>query len=182
MLNCILTIWLHPYQSPNQHGFWPGRGTLTAYRDLLTEIHNYRAYLSIFHTSRRQREAGCTGEFDLKSCFDVIQIQEALNLIVKTTTNWSFPQELINRITQMNQSLPRPGKDALALKTTIEWTDEQKAYDVLKYFGMDLTTISKEELVNFLNKHGIKAHVNLSEDGEGDRCRCRTAGDHPNNK
>nr|QNH92679.1 hypothetical protein [Wolfiporia cocos] len=131
MLNSIMTIWLHPYQSPHQHGFWPGRGPMTAYKDLLSAVN----------------QSENVYEFDLQGCFDQIQIEEA----IETIGNTGLPSNWRKQLCDLNRRLPRPGKDYL--EPLINWTDEQKAYDVLKYFGLDLTTIKKEDLIMFFALH-----------------------------
>jgi hypothetical protein len=55
--NNILMVWLNPYIHPSQHGFIPGRGTLTAWQSLITRIESRSIY-----------------EFDMKKFFDSVNL------------------------------------------------------------------------------------------------------------
>lgn len=64
-LSNILTIYLQPEMGPNQHGFLPGRGTLTAWKHLLSLIPGSR---DIY-------------EFDLKGFFDNVKVKPVMEAL-----------------------------------------------------------------------------------------------------
>jgi retron-type reverse transcriptase len=84
-LNNILLVWLSPYLHPSQHGFRPGRGTLTAWQELMRKTN----YNSIY-------------EFDMTKFFDSVNLHylEKILLITK------IPKYAVDLIIRWNQTLP----------------------------------------------------------------------------
>ena len=109
-INILMTVFFTPYQSPNQHGFWPGRGTDTAWKQIHTEVlGNANIY-----------------EFDLEAFFDRInltyidQILESINL----------HPTMRKIIDTLNRSLPISGG-----KLPQDWESEQEHLeDVIYYY------------------------------------------------
>lgn len=84
-LNNILLVWFSAYTHPSQHGFIPGKGTLTAWRELsemLTSRHIY--------------------EFDLRKFFDSINLCYLSRILTIT----GIPNNIVSHIIKWNQTLP----------------------------------------------------------------------------
>jgi len=71
-LNNILLVWFNPYIHPNQHGFIPGRGTLTAWQSLVNKLDSRSIY-----------------EFDMKKFFDSVN----LDYLAKTMRATGIPPD-----------------------------------------------------------------------------------------
>lgn len=115
-LNLIMIIYFGPYQSPNQHGFWPGRGTDTAWKQIHSEV---LVSNNIY-------------EFDLKSFFDTINLTY-LNQILESI---GLPEELLKMIDVMSRSLPKSEQsDAPPGVSFPTWLNNQEHYeDVIHYY------------------------------------------------
>jgi hypothetical protein len=85
-LNNILLVWLSPYVHPQQHGFYPGRGTLTAWKHLMTKLSSRSIY-----------------EFDMKQFFDTVNLQYLENVLLIT----GIPSKITKLIISWNQALPK---------------------------------------------------------------------------
>lgn len=83
----ILSILLVPQISKSQHGFIPGRGTLSCWKELLTKIEDPYIY-----------------EFDLKKCFDNIDIFKTLTTIFELSKT---PEHIINHFGSICYSPPK---------------------------------------------------------------------------
>ena len=111
-----MIIFFGPYQSANQHGFWPGRGTDTAWKQIHSEV------LNSTHIY----------EFDLKSFFDTINLSY-LNMILEQI---ELPLELREMLNIMSRSLPKSEqKDAPSGVKFSTWSSDQEHYeDVILYY------------------------------------------------
>lgn len=65
MLNTAFAIWLEPFWEEGQHGYYPGKGTLTAWREILKKL----SAKDIF-------------EFDLKQFFPSVEIQALTKILI----------------------------------------------------------------------------------------------------
>lgn len=77
-LQNILVIFLSPYISGNQHGFYPGRGSMTAWQQVLSEVISSP---NIY-------------EFDLRKFFDSIN----LDYLSKVLLTLGLPSSLVDGI------------------------------------------------------------------------------------
>lgn len=90
MIANFLYIFLEDYFLKSQHGFIPGRGTLSAWIDLLKKIHNYK-YIY---------------EFDLKQFFPSVNVHE----ISRILRNLQVPSDFNKFLELINTSQPNlPG-------------------------------------------------------------------------
>lgn len=80
-----MLLWLTHYIHPSQHGFVPGRGTLTAWQELSTKLDHSHIY-----------------EFDLRKFFDSVNLCY-LSKILKIT---GIPIPIVELIIKWNQTLP----------------------------------------------------------------------------
>lgn len=85
----ILSIALKEVIPTNQHGFYPGRGTLTAWKSLLSKIKSPNIY-----------------EFDLRSCFNNIEIGTTLNSLYKETQTTEYIETLLESISYSTPNFP----------------------------------------------------------------------------
>jgi len=92
MLNNFLFIYIQDNFLPSQHGFIPGRGTLTAW----TEVMKIEKFDYIF-------------EFDLMKFFDEVSLRE----ISKKLIEWKVPREFVWWLEKMNMSQPKLPKKRL---------------------------------------------------------------------
>lgn len=83
----IMTIWVYYNISSEQHGFVPQRGTLTAWKSLLSKINKYD-YIY---------------EFDLEKCFDKIRLDSQKVLM----ENIGIPKDFSTWFYRMNKSVPK---------------------------------------------------------------------------
>lgn len=115
-INILMTVFFTPYQSANQHGFWPERGTDTAWKQIHSEV---LVSKNIY-------------EFDLKSFFDTINLTY-LNQILESI---GLPQELLKMIDVMSRSLPKSEQsDAPKGVSFPTWLNNQEHYeDVIHYY------------------------------------------------
>jgi len=77
-LNMIILIWLSTYQHRSQHGFIPGKGTDSAWKQLHEEV----------------IDAKYIYEFDLKEFFDRVN----LDYLSKTLKQTGIPKELVHQL------------------------------------------------------------------------------------
>ena len=92
-LNRILQVWLSPYTHPSQHGFIPGRGTTTAWRQIHDEV----------------LESPNIYEFDLKKYFDSVN----LDYLKTTLKSMQLPSLLIDRIIKWSRTAPENSTHSL---------------------------------------------------------------------
>lgn len=84
--NAILTIWFLRHQHPSQHGFWPGRGTTTAWKEIHAKvIPSDNIY-----------------EFDFERFFDTINLKYLQQLLRVN----HFPPALLKTVDVLNRSMP----------------------------------------------------------------------------
>ncbi len=89
-LNHLLLIATRAHESPNQHGFIPGRGTSTAWQQMQSEVIHHR-YIY---------------EFDLEKYFDRINI----NYLGDILTLIGLPSYLVSLITSQCRTSPNNNK------------------------------------------------------------------------
>lgn len=94
----MFSIWSHTWMPATQHGFVSGRGTLTAWRDLLSRI----------------EEAPCIYEYDLKDCFNKIRLDKLTDIMGR---DLQIPAWIVNKFSQLNMSTPRFGRRTLIDET-----------------------------------------------------------------
>lgn len=85
MLNTALTIWLEPKWQKEQHGYFPGKGVLTAWVSILKKIKEDNIY-----------------EFDLKQFFPSVPIGAVTNIL----TEYGMPKKWALYIENINKSQP----------------------------------------------------------------------------
>jgi len=86
-MNQFLVLNLDHKLSENQHGFRPGRGTLTAWVEILKSIGNYKYVF----------------EFDYKQFFPSI----AINKISEVLRNEGIPEDVVSRLERINECQPK---------------------------------------------------------------------------
>jgi len=107
-LNNILLVWLSAYIHPSQHGFIPGRGTLTAWRDLSAKLN----YSNIY-------------EFDLRKYFDSVN----LTYLSRYLTITGIPRHITDQIISWNQALPqRSPRHGITWANPLEEARDYKYY------------------------------------------------------
>jgi hypothetical protein len=105
-LNNILLVWLHPYIYPSQHGFIPGRGTLTAWKELSTLLSTPTIY-----------------EFDLRKFFDTVNLDYISNFLTLT----GVPDHILTKIKHWNQTLPHQSeRHGITWSTPLEEANDYK--------------------------------------------------------
>lgn len=105
LINNFLYIYLEDYFLKSQHGFIPGRGTLTAWREVFTKVPKYKFVY----------------EFDLKKCFDLIDTRVIADILMRL----GVPSVLAYHLEEINTSQPDLPEDRKL--------DESKA-DKVKYY------------------------------------------------
>lgn len=104
MLNTILVIWLEPTWEKQQHGYFPQKGSLTAWIEILKNIHKDNIY-----------------EFDLKSFFPSVQIQYVTKMLREVGT----PKWWCEYIENLNKTKPK-----LSSKDETDETKTREAQDI----------------------------------------------------
>lgn len=89
-LNQILQIYLLPYHSKYQHGFWPGRGVQSAWHNILTRL---------------WRSADIW-EFDFRKFFDSI----SLTYLHKMLESYGIPENISTYLIDLQRSIPKGGE------------------------------------------------------------------------
>lgn len=87
LLNQLLVIYLQDYYPRNQHGFWPTRSTVTAWKTVFKEA----------------LEAPDIMEYDLKSFFDTVQIQYVSEIL----RSYKVPEEMVYHLENLGRSNPK---------------------------------------------------------------------------
>lgn len=126
----ILQLWLSPYIPSNQHGFQPGLGTGSAWREILIKVVGSP---NIY-------------EFDLSKFFDSVNLDYLLRLLKAL----GIPDNLANLIINWNRQLPTSG----ALAAHQHWrSDEQKAQTFYYHMtGKWLTNLTLKEIEFILKR------------------------------
>jgi hypothetical protein len=86
----LFSIWTHTWMPKSQHGFVSGRGTLTAWREILSKI----------------KEVNHIYEYDLKDCFNKIRLDALSDIMGREL---QIPAWIVNKFSQLNMSTPRFG-------------------------------------------------------------------------
>jgi len=103
----MFSIWTHTWMPKSQHGFISGRGTLTAWRDLLSRINS----------------APHIYEYDLSDWFNKVQHEYVDHCLANFL---SVPKWIVERFSQLNNSIPTfKGEEKL---------DESQYQERRKYF------------------------------------------------
>lgn len=85
-LNMILLVWLSTYQHPSQHGFIPGKGTDTAWKQIISEV----------------LPAKYIYEIDLREFFDRVN----LDYLSKTLKKLEIPDEMVHNLIAWSRVAP----------------------------------------------------------------------------
>jgi hypothetical protein len=96
----ILQVWLSPFSHPSQHGFMPGRGTLSAWKVVATEVIKSP---DIF-------------EYDLKKFFDTINLDYLSDIMRKLL----IPESLTRNIILWNRTKSENDQSTLTWKDSNE--------------------------------------------------------------
>lgn len=105
--NTILTIWFERKQSPSQHGFWPTRGTTTAWKQIHEKV----------------IPSPWIYEFDLERFFDSVNLTYLNDLLL----NEGMDPELVAVFDALNRTLPSK-EDAIDMTWA---TEEDKLRDFM---------------------------------------------------
>lgn len=119
MLNTALTMWLEPFWISGQHAYFPGKGTITAWKEILSKIGSKQIY-----------------EFDLKQFFPSVEIQEVSNRLRK----FGLPETAVQYFEGLNSSLPEllntdlVNEDEIREKdeTQTIWKEDKIIFDTLE--------------------------------------------------
>ena len=132
-----MIVFFGPYQSPNQHGFWPGRGTDTAWKQIHEKVLTSE---NIY-------------EFDLEAFFDRINLTY-LDQILKSL---NLPPTLRRIINTLNRSLPTEGG---SLPQT--WQSDQEHLEDVIYYYTQLRISLNNNLSLWLGRiyYNYKLHYN----------------------
>lgn len=87
MLNTILVIYLEKWWHPNQHGYYPGKGVMSAWEDI----------------TRNVLLAENIYEFDFKQFFPTVKIK-AINTILR---KYGVPEEILGTLWELMMSQPK---------------------------------------------------------------------------
>jgi len=128
-LNHLMVNFFHKYQSPNQHGFWPGRGTDTAWIKIHEMIEKRPPYIY---------------EFDLKRYFDSLN----LNYLKEVLRVAEVPEWLVEKIDVMNRSLPN---NHVPLQK-IEWSRQSQNEDFVYYWLNKHISLSNTALLSIADQ------------------------------
>jgi len=141
MLNTILVIYLEPTWPKNQHGYFPRKGTLTVWREILRRISSPDIY-----------------EFDLKQFFPSVEIQA----ISKILRNLETPKWVVEYIENLNKSKPK-----LAIEDLVDERKTREAQD-LAAGKVSRDQQWYEPVKEFIEMNGIELwHQLLIEDTGG---------------
>jgi len=86
LINNFLYIYLEDYFLPSQHGFIPGKGTLTAWREIFSKVEKYKYVY----------------EFDLRNCFGNLDTRVISDILMKL----GVPSQLAYWLEDINTSQP----------------------------------------------------------------------------
>lgn len=100
MLNSILVIYLEQFWQKQQHGYFPQKGTLTCWREILKKI----------------EKSPTVYEFDLKSFFPSVEIQN----LSRVLREYKIPSEWVKYFETLNMSLPKLPRDIIEDDTEIK--------------------------------------------------------------
>lgn len=127
-LNRILQIWLSPYTHPSQHGFIPGRGTTTAWRQIHEEV----------------LDSPNIYEFDLRKYFDSINL-DYLKQTLKATL---LPSPLIDKIILWSRTAAENTTDSVQ-----RWDTPYEEASDYKYHLTGVSGIwSEEDYINWIEQ------------------------------
>lgn len=131
LVNQFLVLNLDKGISNSQHGFRPGKGTLTAWLDILKNIGNYKYVF----------------EFDYKQFFPSI----AVNKISEVLKEEGIPEHIVDRIEKINECQPKLQEKDLINETAVRmlqgkqmvkgWWEKKTMHEVL------IDALKTEELI-----------------------------------
>jgi hypothetical protein len=133
-LNQIMVIWLANHQPANQHGFWPGRGVGTAWRQILNGLY----------------KKSDIWEFDFKKFFDSVSLTYLEHILAET----GIPTSQLKRIISLQRSLPS-GKEVIYPISTEELCRYWKQY---QRHTKELPTVTAEDIVAFQSLPAEEQH------------------------
>jgi len=102
MVNNFMHWYMRDYMLPTQHGFMPGRGSLTAWKDIFTKGWIFRDYIY---------------ECDLKQFFPSVKLSKISEVLLAN----KVPEWVVNYLHKLNSVLPK-----LSEKLSSDLTDEQQ--------------------------------------------------------
>lgn len=143
MLNNFILIYVSPWISNDQHGYFPQRGTMSAIKVLLTKIiHSKSIY-----------------EFDLRKLFDTINLDYLEDILLKLGVD----PEIVTHMIRCNRTAPISGERPQVFKSLTHEAHLYK-YHKTRVWGFPGGIA---ELHNWLNKKRIeeKANPDLKEAG-----------------
>lgn len=134
----LLQIWMKPFTSETQHGFTPGRGTMTAWQKILQEVLN----------------SSTIWEYDMKKFFDSIN----LTYLTRMLRSMGVEEELVMYLDSCWRTPPTEGKFA----THQTWTSSLQKYRSINYHLTGKYQVPNiKELINI--KHQLKENKQLGE-------------------
>jgi hypothetical protein len=133
-LNNIMLVWLTPYIHPEQHGFTPKRGTLTAWKSIM-----------------RKLDARSIYEFDLRKYFDSVNLHYLMNILRIT----GIPNHIITYILRWNQTLP-----ADKTRHGITWSTPLEEASDYKYSKIGKTLNGYSDYTYWINKKKEEEQTN----------------------
>lgn len=145
MLSNMLYIFVEDHILPSQHGYVPGKGTLTAWKDIFERKLVDKPYIY---------------EFDLKGFFDNIHV----NKISKVLFDYNTPKAIVYRLENINRNNPKlPAETKLDEGKTI--MSEQDQDDIMRgYFRWESKLY--DPVREFVGANGVQILYDLMrEDG-----------------
>jgi hypothetical protein len=135
-MNNILMVWLSPYVHPEQHGFYPGRGTYTAWKSVTKKL----TYRSIY-------------EYDMKKFFDTVNLDYLGDILKKT----GIPKDVVDLLIKWNRTLPYKGpRHGLSWQSPMEEASDYKYHEireVLHGFNDYTYWINKKRITEIQKPH-----------------------------
>jgi len=133
--NRMMSIFLYNHLSPTQHGFIPGRGTLTAWKNILVRL---------------SKNPKTIFEYDLKNCFEQIR----LDRIMSQLSEIGMPQHLIHHLWSMNSSHPKlPSNQELDESRALSKKELNDQIDTINRTWGPNTILGLRGLVNLMNSN-----------------------------
>jgi len=112
-LNNILLLWLSPYISEDQHGYYPNRGTNTAIKVLQEEV----------------IESTNIYEFDLKKFFDSVNLDYLRSILLSA----DVPEALVELMIEWSRTPPRKGENPQQWESSVEEAQLHKYHETREW-------------------------------------------------
>lgn len=131
MLNQFLVIYLAPHQPPQQHGFWPGRGTLTMWENILSDVLSSRNIV----------------EFDLRQFFEKVR----LKAIAERLRFTQVPEDIIKWIVEINLQGPELPEEQKVDETLAKVKNEsrRRGLDAMNESAVEERTGTSARITDF---------------------------------